>query len=205
MIKNQKLKYRADSVERIVFSFLLFLSAIRSTLSAKQCYPLNAKIPFFLLLSFFIFHFSLTCFAQPISSTELINKAKQYDGKTVVYEGEVIGDVMKRGDYAWVNLNDDKNVLGVWIPRDLTKEILFTGNYKTKGDWIEITGIFQRACNQHGGDLDIHAQTIKKIIPGRPLQEKLNPAKRDFAFILLVILIILFFACRLPLNVNRKR
>jgi len=45
-------------------------------------------------------------FAQSLSSSELIRNAKEYDGKLIVYSGEVIGDVMLRGEFAWVNIND---------------------------------------------------------------------------------------------------
>ena len=105
-------------------------------------------------------------FSQSISSAELINNAKQYDGKLVVYEGEVIGDVMVRGEYAWVNVNDEKNAIGIWIKKDLVKDIFYTGSYKAKGDRIEITGKFNRVCVEHGGDLDIHAQSIIKLSSG---------------------------------------
>jgi hypothetical protein len=134
----------------------------------------------------------LLCFknsyCQPISSTELINHAAQYDGKTVIYEGEVIGEVMLRGDYAWININDSKNALGIWISASLAREINYAGNYKSKGDVVEVTGIFHRACPEHGGDLDIHAQSLRKISPGRTYQEKLNPGKRDFVIVLFAIL-----------------
>ncbi|MBM3245956.1 MAG: DNA-binding protein [Candidatus Omnitrophica bacterium] len=135
----------------------------------------------FLLLPYF-------CYAQTISSSELINNTRQYDGKIVVYEGEVIGDVMARGRQAWLNVHDGNNAIGIWIDKDLTADILYTGSYKSRGDWVEISGIFQRACAQHGGDLDIHAQTIRKISPGRIVQEKLNPGKLRLALILLGIL-----------------
>jgi hypothetical protein len=144
---------------------------------------------------FFIF---LTCvlvswcpgvlFAQPISSTELINNAKQYDGKQVVYEGEVIGDIMARGDYAWINVNDGVNAIGIWIEKAQAKDILYSGSYKSKGDRVEVVGVFQRACLQHGGDLDIHAQSLRKISPGRVVVERLNLGKRNLIFVLLGIL-----------------
>jgi hypothetical protein len=137
------------------------------------------------------------CYAQPISSTELINNAKIYDGKTVVYTGEVIGDVMRRGDYAWINVNDGQNAIGIWINRSLAKEINYTGSYKTKGDEIEITGIFQRACPEHGGDLDIHAQALRKINSGRAVQEELNFGKINFVIILLGALILIWILSRL--------
>jgi hypothetical protein len=128
------------------------------------------------------------CFAQPVSSTELINNAKLYDGKTVVYEGEVIGDVMVRQDYAWVNLNDGLNAIGIWVPKSLIKDILYEGSYKSKGDWIEVTGVFNRACALHGGDLDIHAQALRKTSSGRTLIERLNLGKRNLLIVLTVTL-----------------
>ncbi len=127
-------------------------------------------------------------YAQPISSADLINNAKQYDGKVVIYEGEVIGDIMERGDYAWINVNDGENAIGIWINTALTKEIAYTGSYKFRGDWVEVTGSFNRACPEHGGDLDIHAQTLRKIEAGRAIRERLNPGKRNFVFVLLGIL-----------------
>jgi len=144
-------------------------------------------------VAYYLFSFAcilspLMCFAQPISSTELINNAKLYDGKIVTYEGEVIGDIMVRGDYAWINVNDGKNAIGIWMDKNLAKDILYTGSYKSKGDWLEITGVFQRACLQHGGDLDIHAQAIRKVRQGRQISEKLNMSKRNLAFVLLGVL-----------------
>jgi len=131
---------------------------------------------------------SAQCYAQTVSSTELINSAKLYDGKTVVYEGEVIGDIMARGRYAWVNLNDGQNAIGIWMPEALTKDIRLTGSYKSRGDWIEVTGVFHRACADHGGDLDIHAQAIRKIQSGKAIVERANPAKRNLLVTLLGIL-----------------
>ncbi len=131
---------------------------------------------------------SQQAFAQPVSSAELINGAKQYEGKIVVYAGEVIGDIMVRGEHAWINVNDGTNAIGIWINKDLAKDILHAGNYKSKGDWIEVIGSFQRACLQHGGDLDIHASAIKIINSGRDIHERLNPGKKNIVFIFFGIL-----------------
>jgi hypothetical protein len=142
-----------------------------------------------IFLVLFIVHslWFMVCWAQPLSSTDLINNAKLYNGKTVVYEGEVIGDVMVRGEYAWINVNDGKNALGVWINKSLVKDILYTGSYKSKGDWVEITGAFQNVCLQHGGDLDIHAQAMRKLASGRPIHEKLNPSKLNMVIVLSLV------------------
>jgi hypothetical protein len=126
-------------------------------------------------------------FAQPISSTELINNAKQYNDKPVIYMGEVIGDLMRRGQYAWINVNDGSNAIGVWMPTDMTRSVLFTGNYKTKGDLVEISGIFQRSCPEHGGDLDIHAQALRKISSGYQTAENVNFYKTRLTITLALI------------------
>ena len=48
-----------------------------------------------LIFGFWVLDFA---YAQPlVSSVELIEKAKELDGKEVIYEGEVIGEVMTRG------------------------------------------------------------------------------------------------------------
>jgi hypothetical protein len=130
-------------------------------------------------------------YTQGLSSDYLIKNAKELDGKTVVYVGEVIGDIMPRGDFVWVNVNDGKNAIGIWMTKEMTKEIIFSGSYKTTGDLLEVTGIFNKACKEHGGDLDIHALSVKKIDAGRIMNEKLrmNIAKRNFAVVLFGVIL----------------
>ncbi len=159
------------------------------------------RLPKFLILtyifSFFIFHFSFICYAQPISSVELINNAKQYDGKIVVYQGEVIGDIMKRGEFAWVNVHDGVNAIGIWLDKSLLKGIVWTGSYKSFGDVIEIEGIFHNRCLEHGGDLDIHAQSMRKIKDGGLIQEKLDINKINLAVYLTGVLCLVLILNRL--------
>ena len=146
-------------------------------------------------------HFTLnTAFAQAVSSTELINHAKDYDGKVVVYSGEVIGDIMVRGKYAWINVFDGKTAIGIWLDKDLAKEIIYTGTYKSKGDAVEISGIFHRACLEHGGDLDIHAQSLSKTFGGASLSEPFNNGKRNTALLLSGALCLVLIWSRLKLR-----
>ncbi|MFC1804347.1 DNA-binding protein [Candidatus Omnitrophota bacterium] len=140
------------------------------------------------IISCAVFLVSTNCHAQSVSSVELIGDAAAFDGKEVVYEGEVIGDIMKRGDHAWVNVRDGQASIGIWVARHLLKDVRFAGGYKAKGDRVEVRGEFHRACPEHGGDLDIHAKMLRKVSPGRLLQEKVNSSKRRFVFILLGVL-----------------
>lgn len=153
-------------------------------------------IVYSIILLVLSFAFTGICFAQPISSSDLINNAKFYDGKNVSYVGEVIGDIMMRGNFAWVNVNDGKNALGIWIDKALLKEITYTGNYRSEGDRVEVTGVFHRACLAHGGDLDIHAQIIRKIVSGRSRRETLSISKRNLTFLLSGILLLMLALSR---------
>ena len=145
-----------------------------------------------LIILFLLLNLSVVVFAQGLSSNELINNAKQYDGKLITYSGEAIGEVMLRGEFAWVNINDGQGALGVWMNAALAKEIKFTGNYKSRGDRLELVGEFHRACVEHGGDLDIHARSLFKIASGRIIKENLNFDKMQLSFILLGALFLIW-------------
>lgn len=125
------------------------------------------------------------CNAESVSSDELINNARQYNAMPVVYAGEVIGDIMKRGEYAWINVNDGKNAIGVWAEASLIKDIVYAGSYRASGDRVEVVGRFNRACPEHGGDLDIHASEIKKNASGGLTAEAPDLGKRNVAILLL--------------------
>jgi hypothetical protein len=101
-----------------------------------------------------------------VSSNDLINNAGEYNGKEIVYTGEMIGDILSRGEYSWINVSDGSNAIGIWVKSDDIKDIDELGEYTAHGDTVKIKGIFYRACPAHGGDMDIHAQSIEIIQEG---------------------------------------
>ena len=139
---------------------------------------------FFIVLVFSIAISCKNAYSQVIPSAELINKSREYDGRGIVYQGEVIGDKMLRGAFAWLNVHDGQNAIGVWAAGELVRDIRLTGDYKHKGDFIQVIGIFNRSCQEHGGDLDIHAQAIIKISDGFKVKEKVSAAKARLVLIL---------------------
>jgi len=144
--------------------------------------------------------FCFQCYAQTISSSELIKEAKQYDGKNVVYRGEVVGDIMIRGEFAWLNIIDGSNAIGIWINKGQVKDIFYTGSYQTKGDSVEIVGKFNRSCVEHGGDLDIHAQSINKIGSGSKVYHAINIRAITLALALCCIILLAFLLRMLQLR-----
>lgn len=136
-----------------------------------------------------------------VSSVHLIGKAKDYDRKEIVYEGEAIGDVMRRGkQYAWVNVSDGDNAIGIWSPWFLVKDVTFLGSYKYKGDILETTGQFNRVCIEHGGDLDIHAQKINILKKGHKVEHPVNPKKVKLAIVLGILVLVMGI-----INIGKRR
>ena len=113
------------------------------------------------------------------SSTDLVEQPKEFDGEGVTFAGEVIGEAMVRGDMAWLHINDDayyvKNVeegaqlggyntgIAVWLPAGLAEELEYFGDYEHEGDIVEVAGVFNAACAEHGGDMDIHATELEIV------------------------------------------
>lgn len=139
-----------------------------------------------------VFFVSLShkCQAEPLSSLDLINNAKRYDGKGVTYRGEIIGDIMIRGENVWLNLNDGSNAIGIWAAKSFLGDIKYAGGYGVKGDVIEVNGVFNRSCAEHGGDLDIHLQSITKITSGQPYSIPAGKKKIYAAFFLCILIIL---------------
>jgi len=111
-------------------------------------------------------------FAQTLSSTELIENAKELDGAMVLYKGEVVTAIMRHGTHSWITVNDGPSAIGIWAENSLAKNIKFVGDYKYKGDTVEVEGIFNRACSAHGGELDIHAEKIAVLERGSSFAER---------------------------------
>jgi hypothetical protein len=103
---------------------------------------------------------------QVVSSNDLIDRAKDFDNQTVIYEGEVLGDILNRGEHAWLAVCDGSNTIGVFVSAEQAKQISLVGGYGKRGDTVRVEGVFHRACAEHGGDLDIHADSLTVLSIG---------------------------------------
>ncbi|MFC1592977.1 DNA-binding protein [Candidatus Omnitrophota bacterium] len=128
------------------------------------------------------------CYAEVISSGELIQNGKEYDGQKITYTGEAVGEIMQRKNGAWINVYDGENAIGIWMPREFVSQIRYVGSYKAQGDIIEVKGQFNNACSVHGGDFDIHAASLRTIKPGSARVDNLILARRNLVIILSVVL-----------------
>ncbi len=118
---------------------------------------------------------------------------------------------------AWIHLNDDayglgdagglsgfNSGIGVWIDAGLASRIGIFGGYGSHGDVVEVTGTFNAACPQHGGDMDIHAEVMQIPEKGRPIPHPVSPARLRAAAVLAFMAAVLF-AALLALRRRRRR
>lgn len=144
-----------------------------------------------------------------VNSSTLIEEAKKWNGRQVIFTGEAVGEGMVRGQKCWIHLNDDaymwKNIeegakLGgyntghaIWVDARLAKKITFYGNYLYEGDIVKVTGTFNSVCRDHGGDMDIHADTLEIVRIGHPVKHIVNFKRAWLGLVLLGLAGVLFW------------
>lgn len=117
------------------------------------------------------------------SSGEFVGAPSNFDGDAVTFRGEAVGDPMVRGDGAWIHLNDDpysersvpegselagyNSGLPIWVAdSELIDGVEWYGSYRAAGDIVVARGVFNAACIEHGGDIDIHASSLEVVSRG---------------------------------------
>ncbi|MCB9758094.1 MAG: hypothetical protein H6753_06725 [Candidatus Omnitrophica bacterium] len=174
--------------KKIIIVFILLLISAAGV-SAQQSTKNDAGIPVVMI-------------------RDLVMRSAIYEGRTVILRGEVIGDIMPRGQFAWINIQGQYNEIGVWIPLELTKRITYKGNYRFKGDRVEVLGIFKHADEEFGGEFCLRAIDLKIIQPGFPSPHQQSPIKKHIVWSLfwftLCLLVIRFLVPRVRKKKDEK-
>jgi hypothetical protein len=134
--------------------------------------------------------------SDPVSSRQLIGHSRDFDGKPVEFKGELIGEPMRRGDHLWLNVSDGDSAIGVWVLRSVVPAVRYFGVYSVRGDTVLVYGLFHRNCPEHGGDMDIHAESITIVAPGETVSHLLKPAAMAWASGLCALALIAFLFWR---------
>jgi hypothetical protein len=105
------------------------------------------------------------------SPAEIVQEADQLDGRTVPLAGEAIGDKMRAdSEHVWINVLGDGIAVGVYIPDELAEPVTGLGDYDRVGDRVNVEGVVNVACEQHGGDLDVHAVRLDVLEPSTSVE-----------------------------------
>lgn len=130
----------------------------------------------------------------------LVGANRSLDNATVVFTGEVVGDIMNGGDgHKWVNLlGDDGSSIGVLVTDEMAERVENTGDNSTTGSTLQVRGKCHIDCGEHQGELDVHALDIRVLDAGGPITHYAdgNDVKTGLAlcaggFVLLLIFIII--------------
>ncbi len=128
-----------------------------------------------------------------VNSGSLVENANQWNGRTISFKGEAIGEAFVQEHMAWIHVNDDAYMEksaaaggplsgynsghAIWLRADLARKVGTFGDYRHQGDIVQVTGIFNAACPDHGGDMDIHATSLKILRPGRPIPHPITTVR----------------------------
>jgi hypothetical protein len=135
------------------------------------------------------------------TSAELVEHPGKWDGQRIAFAGEAVGSGMVRGNHVWVHLNDDayarasveagaplagyNSGQAVWVSASLAAGIATFGDYSHQGDLVRVEGVFNAACSQHGGDMDIHADVLTIERPGSVIRHPVKTVKVLWVIVLL--------------------
>ena len=143
-----------------------------------------------------IFLFSAVLYSsEKVKIKELFEKSEFYSGKSIIIEGEAIGEKMGKGDEIWINIKDEfENIgIGVVMSKKDSEKIENLGKYRIKGDIVRVEGIYNVNCPKHQGERDIHALKVEVIKKGEKYSEELDLEKIFLCFILLLITVFLIY------------
>lgn len=113
---------------------------------------------------------------QTITLNDLIENGKAYDGKKVMVSGEALLEPLEREDGTWININDGTNAMGLWMSKEDAKLIKRFGDYHGKGDILKVEAVFNRACQAHGGDMELHVTRVIHVESGYEFEHQVQPS-----------------------------
>jgi len=137
--------------------------------------------------------------SQPASLSETIENAVILNGKSLLVEGELIGEPLAATDGYWLNILENGCPLAVFVPTPATDTGVFEpcrllgGNHLRTGHFIRVTGKFNRVCVQHGGDLDLHADGVE--MTALPSPRTISVTRRQLCFLALQAVMALVLYC----------
>lgn len=139
-----------------------------------------------------------------VTSNELFDCPEAYDGRRVVYRGEVVGALLDRAVGVWSQLNDDVYAellgplpahrdyrggnagVGVLLPHGAVNLVSFIGGPQTRGDVLEVEGTFHRV-DPTGEVAVIHADGAQRMADGEPFPDPPLADRRIAAWLAVVV------------------
>ncbi len=118
----------------------------------------------------------------------LIEIDRLLDGTMVSFSGEAIGeDLRADATHRWVNVLEDGMAVGVYVTNEQAAQIETYGDHGHRGATVRVVGQVNIACEQHGGEFDVHAAQFEVLDAGGLIERPVTPLKAVAAGIALTI------------------
>lgn len=110
------------------------------------------------------------------------------DGQKVDFTGEAVGDIVNgEKGYKWLTLYDGGSSVSVYVSDEDALKVSNLGRYGQKGTSLEISGVFNLACDIHEGLSDVHASRVKVLEAGESQPSQLNVRQLQIGLLLVGI------------------
>jgi hypothetical protein len=141
-------------------------------------------------------------------SGEVMDCPREFDQHVVEYIGEVVGDVLRRRNGAWVLMNDDayglevgplalhreprgtNSGLPVWLPNPYPDLVESPGRAGVRGDVLRVVGVLHRVDPDDGGGLTIRATSAEVVAPAEKAPEPFDREQALFAILLAALAVV---------------
>jgi hypothetical protein len=127
-----------------------------------------------------------------VTPAGLASLAQDLDGATVRFSGEVVSEALRADEgHVWLNMLGDGVAMGVYLPSEMAEMVKTFGSYARGGDVVEVVGVYHEACDEHGGDMDVHAVELLLVEPGAEREHDLHLWKGVIGVAGLVVALVL--------------
>jgi hypothetical protein len=139
---------------------------------------------------------------ERVSSSQIFACPQAFDGLTITYAGEAIGDLLERDGGAWLQVNDDAYALevgplarhddhrgvntglSVWLPDGLHEQVSGVGRPDRRGDVLLLEGTLLRTDPADGGGTTLRAERLEVLAPSVELEEPFHPVQAAVALVM---------------------
>ena len=131
----------------------------------------------------------------------LLGASYRLDGKTVRFTGVATGAALAADDgHVWICVKSAGRSIGVLVDAEQAAQVTHFTDYTNEGDDIVVEGTFNRACAEHAGELEVHAENISVEAQGGPVERPVPGVRLVVAVVLALLALVATIACQVVLR-----
>lgn len=137
-----------------------------------------------------------------VQASQVFRCPAAFEDMPVTFAGEVVGELLPRGDGAWAQINDDayalevgplvghrerqgfNSGLAVWLPDGLHERVETVGRPAQRGDVVLVRGTIHRTDPDDGGGLTLRADELVVVSEGFTIDDPLHLPQLIVAIVL---------------------